>query len=273
MANTVKGKVVLITGGSSGIGRALGVSFGKRGARIAFSGRSKVRIEETESLYNQLGISYQSFISDATSRVENEQLIANVISTYGHLDILIANAGIVMWGQIGELSLETFRKVVETNFFGTVYAVKYALPYLLETKGSVIAVSSTSGYRSAPRLSAYGASKAAMQMFAEALRMEHWKKLHVLVVCPGLTESNLLKDATLSENRVLGSLPKSSYQEMSSERVAEATYRSYRKKHKRLVLPFRSRFLVWFTRCFPNWAEYVVVMYLSRVLGRQGLEK
>ena len=272
MTNSVTDKVVLITGGSSGIGRALGLSFGTRGARIAFSGRNSVRIAETEALYKQAGIVHKSFVSDASSEVANKQLIADVISAYGRLDVLIVNAGIVMWGRISELSLETLRKIIETNFFGAVYAVKCALPHLLKTQGSVISMSSTSGYRSAPRLSAYGASKAAMQMFSESLRMEHWKKLHVLVVCPGLTESNLLEDAVLSGDRVSGKFPKESYQPMSSKRVAEATYRAYHRKLKRLILPMRGRLLVWFTRCFPSWAEYVVATYMSRVLRRQGLE-
>src|SRR5690606_221379 len=119
-----------------------------------------------------------------------------VVSHFGHIDMLINNAGITMRALFADLDLEVFKKVMDTNFWGTVYATKYCLPEIIKNKGSIIAVSSVNGFRGTPARTAYTASKFAMNGFFEALRTELMKKKeHILVVCPEVTASDIRKRA------------------------------------------------------------------------------
>ena len=274
MVAELANKVVLITGGSSGIGRALGFSFGRRGARIAFSGQNKERISETNALYKQAGITHKAFVSDASSEEQCKQLVDEVVSTFGQLDVLIANAGIGTYAFFEDIRMDTFRKVMEINFFGAVYATKYALPYLLKKGGSVIAISSINGYRSTPARSAYTSSKFAMQGFFENLRIEQAHKgLHVLVACPGFTTSNIRKRALTADGSEHGESPRDEKKMMSAESVAEATYRAYRRKKRDLILSSGGRFIVWLTKRLPGLADRIILAYMARREGNTLKEK
>ena len=263
MLDILVGKVVLITGGASGIGQSLCLSFGKRGAQIAFSDINETGIDETESLCSQAGIINKSFVSDAASETDNKQLIANVISTYGRLDVLIANAGIGGRYSIEEIDVDLFRSIVNVNFLGAVYITKYALPHLLQTKGSVIGISSVVGYCNMPNYSPYAASKSAVQSFYKVLRMETHKRLHVMVVCPGITNTNLMKRAMDS----IGGLGK--VKMMQPEEVSEAIYHAYRRKRQQLILTWKGRLLVWLNRMLPSLTERMIKAFFAHIEKRK----
>ena len=243
-------------------GQALGLSFGKHGARIAFSDINETNIATTKALYKEAGIVYTSFVSDVSSEVETEQLIANVINAYGRLDVLIANAGIGKRLSIEEMDLDIFRNIMKVNFFGAVYVTKYALPHLLQTKGSVVAISSVVGCCSMPKYSPYAASKSAMQSYFEVLRMETHKRLHTLIVCPGITNTSMMK-------RSLANIGMSStIKMMKPDTAAEAIYRAYRRKQRKLILTWKGRLTVWFSRMFPQMTARIITAVFARIEKR-----
>ena len=146
----MKDKIVLITGGTSGIGLALAKEFGRQGCRISITGRDFDRLEIANNELKELGIECLGIQADASLEADQRKAVAQTINRYGSLDVLINNAGISMRAMFKDVDLEVIRKVMEINFFGTVYATKAALPYILKSKGSIVGISSIAGYKGLP---------------------------------------------------------------------------------------------------------------------------
>ncbi|MEM8894564.1 MAG: SDR family NAD(P)-dependent oxidoreductase [Bacteroidota bacterium] len=138
----MKNKVVVVTGGSSGIGKALALTYGIRGASIVFTGRNQNRMDEVSSELQEKSIDHLALTLDSASEEDNKSMIDQTIRKYGRLDVLICNAGISMRALFEDVEIDVFKQVMDINFYGTLYATKYALPHILETKGSIIGISS-----------------------------------------------------------------------------------------------------------------------------------
>ena len=163
-------KVAIITGGSSGIGKSLVLKYAGEGYAVAFTGRNGERMAQVvEELGERPHLALEL---DAADKDHNKKLVDDTIKKFGRIDVLICNAGISMRALFEDVDLEVFKKLMDINFYGAIYATKYALPYILESKGTIIAISSINGWRSTPARSAYSSSKFAMQGFFEALRTE-----------------------------------------------------------------------------------------------------
>src|SRR5690606_33124926 len=156
------------------------------GAKIAITGRNQLKIEHTLSLLRNEGIDCMGILAEAGNEEDNRKMADKVKDQYGRIDILINNAGISMRALFQNLDLDVFRKVMDTNFWGSVYATKFCLDEILKHKGAIIAISSVNGFRGTPARTAYTASKYAMNGFFESLRTEVMKQgVHVLVDCTG----------------------------------------------------------------------------------------
>ena len=134
----MKDKVVIITGASSGIGKALAFEFARLGAKLFLASRSGVSDPELFKISSEI----LDVRTDVTKESDCEFLIQKTIERFGRIDILINNAGISMRALFSEVSLDVIRQLMDTNFWGTVYCSKYAIPHLLESKGSLVGVSS-----------------------------------------------------------------------------------------------------------------------------------
>jgi dehydrogenase/reductase SDR family protein 7B len=154
----MKDKVVLITGGTSGIGQALAFAFGRAGARIVITGRNEQNLQTTAAALSQQHIEHLALVADVSREADCARMVADTIGRFGQLDILINNAGISMRALFQDLNLDVIRQVMDINFYGTVYATKYALPYILERRGSILGISSIAGYRGLPGRTGYSAS-------------------------------------------------------------------------------------------------------------------
>ena len=150
-------KVVVITGGSDGIGKALVEQFLAMGAKVATCGRSQDKLQLLAE--QNPGVSLFLKGVDVSKEQECEQFIRDVVATWGQIDVLINNAGISMRALITETNTETLKQVMDINFWGTVYTTKAALPAILKQKGVIVGVSSIAGYRGLPGRSGYSASK------------------------------------------------------------------------------------------------------------------
>src|ERR1051325_3081262 len=206
-------KVVVITGGSDGIGKALIEALIPLGAKVATCGRSHDKIYKLQLEYSNVLL--HAVACDVGKEEECRRFIESTIEEFGGIDILINNAGISMRALFMDADTEVTRKVMEINFLGAVYCTKYALPSILENGGSVVGVSSTAGYRGLPGRTAYSASKFALQGWLEAIRTELIEdNVHVMWVCPGFTTSNIRKaslnkdaqrhgDTTMDESKMM----------------------------------------------------------------------
>jgi len=261
----MKNKVVIITGASSGIGKALAFELGQAGAKIVITGRNSSRLAPVAEQLAQKGIDHLVVKADASQEKDNEQMVQQTIDKYGQVDVLINNAGISMRALFEDLQLDTFKQVMDINFMGTVYATKYALPHILATKGSIVGISSINGHRGTPARTAYTASKHAMNGFFEALRTEVMHRgVNVLVVSPGFTESNIRKNALTANGASQGESPRNESQMMSAEAVAGAVHQAIVKKKRLIVLTRLGKLAVWLNKWAPGFMDGRVYQEMAK---------
>lgn len=261
----MQAKVVLITGGTSGIGLALAQAFGREGAKVVITGRKADKLEEARQALARQGYEILALQANAALEEDNERMVAETLRHFGRLDVLICNAGISMRALFEDLQLEVFRQVMDINFYGTVYAVKYALPHLLQNKGAIIGISSINGRRGTPARTAYTASKYAQEGFFESLRTEVMNRgVQVLVVCPGFTTSNIRNAALTADGTPQGKSPREETKMMSAEEVAEATLKAFKKGKRDLVLTTEGKLAVFLNKWIPGVMDKLVYNKMAK---------
>jgi NAD(P)-dependent dehydrogenase (short-subunit alcohol dehydrogenase family) len=187
-----RGKIVLITGASSGIGRATALRLAGHGANLALVARNADALSEAQSEVERHGGQAIAVPTDVTSSEQVARAVESTVSRFGTLDILICSAGVSMRAYFESSALEAAKRVVQVNFFGTLYATHFALPYVKKSRGSLVAISSLTGKRGIPSYSVYGASKFAVQGLYEALEVELGRDgVHVGVVSPAFVGTPL----------------------------------------------------------------------------------
>lgn len=261
----MKDKVVIITGGSSGIGKACAEVFGKEGAKIVITGRNEVKLKDTTSILTAQDIEVLYLVSDVSKEEDNQKMIDDTVKHFGKIDILINNAGISMRALFNDLDISIIQKVMDINFFGSVYATKYALPYILKTKGSIVGISSIAGYRGLPARTGYSASKFALNGFLEALRTELLHSgVHVLTACPGFTASNIRNAALMADGSHQGTTPRDEGKMMTSEEVAEKILQAIRKRKRSLVLTRQGKLTVFLNKWLPSFTDKQVYKVMAK---------
>lgn len=257
MSDFFKGKVVAITGGSEGIGKALIDALIPLGAKIATCGRNPDKLYNLQVQYSNHML--HTIVADVSRYSDCENFINSTIDTFGRIDILINNAGISMRSLLKDAEMDVIRKVMEINFFGTVYCTKLALNSILENKGTIVGVSSIAGYRGLPGRSGYSASKFAVNGWLEALRTELLETgVNVMWVCPGYTTSNIRNAALNSKGQIQGESPMDERLMMSAAECAAEIIRSIEKKKRSTVMTFNGKRTVFMNKFFPNLTDRLV---------------
>lgn len=260
----VKNKVVVITGASSGIGRALAKEFAAKGARLSLGAR---RTELLEQLQQELPETEMLIVkTDVSNEEDCRTLIDETVNRFGQIDILINNAGISMRALFEEVDTKVIRQLMDVNFYGTVYCSKFALPYLLKTKGSLVGVISIAGYVGLPGRTGYSASKFAIRGFLDTVRIENLKKgLHVLVAAPGFTASEVRKVALTNDGSQQGETPRDESKMMSSEECAKHIVRAIEKRKRELILTFtEGKLTVFLGKFFPALLDKLTYSHMAK---------
>ncbi|PWK20261.1 short-subunit dehydrogenase [Arcicella aurantiaca] len=261
----MKDKVVIITGASSGIGKALAFSFGNEGAKIVITGRKEAPLLEVSQELSKLGIENLAIVSDVSIESDNADMVQKTIDKFGKIDILINNAGISMRAMFEDCDLNVIKTLMDINFYGTVYATKYALPYIKATKGSIVGVSSIAGYRGLPVRSGYSASKFAMNGFLEALRTELLHTgVHVLTACPGFTASNIRVASLGADGSSKGDSMRDEGKMMASEEVADRILKAVKNRDRGMILTLQGKMAVLINKLFPKLADKLVYNALAK---------
>ena len=261
----MKNKVIIITGASSGIGKALAFALAKKGNKLVLAGRNKEKLNAVLQKMNEVNISAISIVTDVCKKEDCKNLIHKCITEFGRIDVLINNAGISMRALFNESDLEIIYKVMNTNFWGTVFCTKYALPYLLQSNGSLVGVSSIAGHIGLPERSAYSASKFAMNGFLESVRSENMENdLHVLIACPGFTASNIRKAALTKDGTPQKESPRNEQKMMTAEKVAKNIICAIDCKKDTLTLSINGKLAVWLNRFFPKLAKRLVFDHFKK---------
>jgi short-subunit dehydrogenase len=261
----MKDKVVVITGGSSGIGKALAEVFGKNGAKVLITGRNKADLELAIADLRRKSISAESFVADVSIENDNQRMAAEAIRLFGRIDVLINNAGITMRALFNELDLSVVKRVMDVNFYGVLYATKACLPEIIKNKGSIVGISSIAGFRGLPERTGYCASKFALNGFLEVLRTEMlYNGVHVLTAAPGFTASNIRKKALTKDGSAQGESQRDEENMMTAEDCAQHIYNATIKRKNFLILTTQGKAAVWVNKLFPKLADRLVYKTMAK---------
>lgn len=262
----MKDKVVIITGASSGIGLATAKEFSKLGASVVLAARNIDKLTELCDQMKALGAkSVIAIKTDVQKQDDCKALIDKAISKFGRIDILVNNAGISMRAMFKDLDLKVIKNLMDVNFWGTVYCTKYALPWLLQTKGSVVGVISIAGFKGLPARTGYSASKFAIYGFLDTLRIEHLHDgLHVMIFAPGFTSSNIRNVALTANGSMQGETPRDEDKMMSAEEVAKKMIAGIIKRKAQIILSPIGKLTVVLNKFFPRLVDRLEYNYMKK---------
>jgi short-subunit dehydrogenase len=253
-------KVVVVTGGSNGIGKALVEQLLQKGCKVATCGRNYERLYELQT--GNPGKPLHIATADVSKESDCIHFIQSVIKAFGTIDILINNAGISMRALFAETDLQTLRTLMDVNFWGTVYCTKFALPEIIKNKGTIVGVSSIAGLRGLPGRTGYSASKFAVNGFLEALRTELLDDgVNVMWVAPGFTTSNIRNKALDKDAAAQKENPMDESKMMSAEECATIILHSIEKRKRNKVLTFLGQRTAIMSKLFPKITDKMVRNY------------
>ena len=255
---SLKNKTIVITGASSGIGEAMAREYAARGARVVLGARSAEKIRRA-------GGAAAWCAADIVRPEECEALVETAVREFGGIDVLVCNAGISMRALFDDVDLAVLHRLMDVNFWGTVNCCKYALPYLQQSRGSVVGVSSVAGLHGLPGRTGYSASKYAMTGFLETLRIENLRKgVHVMIACPGFTASNVRFSALTADGSQQGATPRNEEKMMTPQQVARIVARGILHRRRLCLMEAEGRATHFVKKFAPALLDRLFYMVMAR---------
>ena len=255
--DTYTGKTVLITGASTGIGRALALELARAGARLALNARDAARLSATAAECAAHGAEVLTVPGDVAVPADCRTLVARTVERFGALDVLVNNAGVTMWARFDQLAgLEGLERLLAVNYLGAARVTAAALPHLKSARGLIVAVASIAGLTGVPERTGYAASKHAMVGFFESLRIElRGSGVGVTIVAPDFVKSELHKAALGPDGRPLGKTPMDEPRIMTSEQCAHLMMHAMRRRQRLLITSRRGRLGRWARLVAPGLVD------------------
>lgn len=249
-----KNKVVAITGGTDGIGRALVDYFIKHEAKVATCSRTYDKLYNLSTEY--AGKPFHTLVTDVSNETDCKRFIESTVETFGDIDILINNAGISMKSLVEDVEIDTLKRVMEVNFYGSLYCTKYAIPSIKNTKGIIVGVSSIAGYRGLPGRSAYSASKHALNGWLEALKIElkHYG-VHVMWVAPGFVKSSIRTAALTKDGEKTNASTLDEDKLMTAQECADIIANAIEKRKRTVTMTFLGKMTIFLNKFLPKMAD------------------
>jgi short-subunit dehydrogenase len=247
-------KVVVITGASSGIGRELARQLAAQGAWLSLAARRAERLTEVVAECQALGGKAIAIPTDVRESGQCAALIQQTVDHYSRIDVLVNNAGRTMYANFDAVrEVGMFEELMRVNYLGSVYCTYYALPYLKQTQGRIVAVSSLSGKTGVPTRSGYAASKHAMAGFFDSLRIE-LAPFHVSVtsIYPGYVATGVRELAMGADGRPLGQSPAQENEAMPVEKCARLILRATERRKREVVMTLRGKLGGWVKLIAPG---------------------
>jgi len=265
-------QVVIVTGASAGIGKSLALQLAGQGAKVVVAARRVERLEQVAEECHQRGGEALVVPTDVSDESQCKELVEKTITTFGRLDMLVNNAGLAVIARLEDYSnLDLFKHTMDVNYYGAVYCTYHALPYLKQSKGRIVAVSSLGGKLHAPYNSAYVSSKFAMHGFFDSLRIELIRHgVSVTIICPywvvtGFHEAQLDKDGVPR-----GPHGRGIYTEkmMTADQCAEIILQAaYKRKRELMMGP--GNFIAWLKLLSPGLVDRFVIAFLKAAVRRE----
>jgi short-subunit dehydrogenase len=248
-----RGKSVIVTGASTGIGRGLSEELAARGARLSLAARDAATLAEVAARCRAVGGEAIAVATDVADPESCRRLVDETVRAFGGVDALVNNAGISMWARFEQVTdLSIYDRLMQVNYLGAVYCTHFALPHLRARGGLLVAVASLTARTAVPTRTGYAASKHAMQGFFDSLRIElRGSGVDVLVVSPGFVATDLRVRSLGADGR-----PREATEEgrgmMSVEECSRRIARAMERREREVVMTARARFGLWLRLLAPG---------------------
>jgi len=254
-------KVIIITGASRGIGRELAHQLAREGACLVLAARDVQSLEIVKTECEERGGRGIVMPTDVRLQDQCETLIRRTTEEFGRIDALVNNAGITMWARFDQVNdLTWFEQIMRTNYFGSLYCTHYALPYLKQTKGLIVGISSLTGKTGVPTRSAYAASKHAIAGFFDSLRIElAGSGVSVTMIYPGFVASEVRQRALGPDGKPLGTSPVRESEVMPVETCARLIVRAMSRRQREMVMTLRGKVGQWLKLIVPGLVDRIAL--------------
>lgn len=258
--------VAIITGASSGIGRQMALQLADQGAWQSLAARDVQRLEAVADQCRVRGGRARVVQTDVAELSQCQRLIARTVEEYGRIDTLVNNAGITMWALFEEMEdLAPLERIMQINYFGSVYCTHAALPYLKESQGRIVVVSSVTGLTGVPTRSGYAASKHALGGFFDSLRIElAGFGVTVTIVHPDFVATEVRQRALGADGKPLGDSPVQEDKVMSAEVCARLTIQAAAKRQRKSVMSPRARIGQYIKLFWPGLVDRIALRGIQR---------
>lgn len=258
--SNLKGKVVIITGSSQGIGKATALQLCKEGAHVVLNGRNPIKLENTQKEFLLKGLETLAIQGDITSISDCNKLIEETIKKYGKLDVLINNGSLTMNEKIDKIDPSIFREIIDSNSLGSVLPTLTALPHLKKSKGSVIFISSLAGLHGLPSASAYSMGKMALTAFWQSLKIELFHTgIHFGICYVSFTENEPDKRMITSDGSLIHVPKRPKFILQSREKVANTILYMIKKRKSRIVLSRLGNITAFIMRHLPKTVLSLII--------------
>jgi len=252
--------VIIITGASSGIGRHLALRLAEQGAWLALAARNVEHLEEVSQQCHQLGGKAIIIPTDVAEQSQCKNLIDHTVAEYGRIDTLINNAGFGIASRFDALNnLTLFEQIIQVNFFGSVFCTHYALPYLKETRGRLVGISSLRGKFPSATADGYGASKHAMAEFFSSLRIELAESgVNVTIIYPGWVSTGISSRAIKADGIPTGEISMHEKGAMSVETCSRLIIEAVAKRKREVIMTLEGKIGLWLVLIAPKLFDQII---------------
>ena len=251
--------VVIVTGASEGIGRALSLELARRGVRLVLAARNQARLDELARLCEARGASCLPIVTDVGNEADCSALVERTVERWGRIDVLVNNAGLTSWARVDALSdARVFEELMRINYLGAAWLTRDALPWLVRSQGRIVAIASVAGLTGVPERAAYSASKHAMIGFFESLRIELADRgVTVTIIAPDFVVSEIHRRALGADGQPLGTSPMQERRIMTAEDCARRIVKAIDRRERLAVTSLRGRFGRWFKLIHPALVDRI----------------
>ena len=263
---TYIGKSVIITGASSGIGMELAKQLAAQGASLTLAARNIEKLNELVISCQSIGGKAIAVQTDVSNADQCRHLVENTVQAYGRIDVLINNAGITMWARLDEITdLSIFEKIIHVNYLGSLYCTYYALPYIKQSRGQIVGISSLTGKAGVPTRTGYAASKHAMVGFFDSLRVElRGTGVSVTMIYPGFVDTGVQARGFGPDGKPLGRNPLHVDKVMTTEECARIALKAITARKREEVMTLRGKLGQWLKLIAPGLVDRIAAKAIEQ---------
>jgi short-subunit dehydrogenase len=258
--------VVVITGASKGIGAELARQLAARGAKLVLAARNLGDLEAVAEECRKSGAKVVTVKADVALDRDCQAVIAGAVLAFGRVDTLVNNAGMSMWARFEEIrDVSVLERIMQVNYMGAVYCTRHALPYLRESRGRLVGISSLAGRTGVPTRTGYAASKHAMTGFFDSLRIElEGSGVSVTMIYPGFVATGIRENATGPDGMPILVSPVREGAVMSPAECARRIVRAVERREREVVMTARGRMGLWLKLLAPSLVDRIARRAIER---------